>query len=26
MDKNGIPRYEEWFKKHPEDLPEGIRG
>ena len=26
MDKNGIPRYEEWFKKHPEDLPDGIRG
>ena len=26
VDKNGIPRYERWFKKHPEDLPDGIRG
>tara|TARA_S200000501_G_scaffold254956_1_gene238906 strand:- start:487 stop:702 length:216 start_codon:yes stop_codon:yes gene_type:complete len=22
IDKNGIPRYQEWFRKHPEDRPE----
>ena len=22
IDKNGIPRYQEWFDEHPEDLPE----
>lgn len=21
IDKNGIPRYQEWFRKHPEDRP-----
>ena len=21
-DKNGIPRYQEWFREHPEDKPE----
>lgn len=22
IDKNGIPRYKEWFDEHPEDRPE----
>jgi hypothetical protein len=22
IDKNGIPRYQEWFREHPEDRPE----
>ena len=22
IDKNGIPRYEKWFKDHPEDRPQ----
>ena len=22
IDKNGIPRYKEWFDEHPEDKPE----
>ena len=22
MDKNGIPRYPDWFEEHPEDKPE----
>ena len=22
VDKNGIPRYQEWFREHPEDKPE----
>ena len=22
MDKNGIPRYPDWFDEHPEDKPE----
>ena len=22
IDKNGIPRYQEWFREHPEDKPE----
>ena len=21
IDKNGIPRYEKWFREHPEDKP-----
>ena len=21
IDKNGIPRYQEWFREHPEDKP-----
>jgi len=21
IDKNGIPRYQEWFREHPEDRP-----
>ena len=21
IDKNGIPRYEKWFREHPEDRP-----
>ena len=24
IDKNGIPRYQEWFEKHPEDKPEAM--
>jgi len=26
QDKNGVLRHKEWFERHPEDLPEGIRG
>ena len=24
IDKNGVPRYEKWFKDHPEDRPQAM--